>query len=29
MSYYLGLANHVRYKVNVVLDLPSYATKKN
>ena len=29
MSYYLELANHIRYKVNVVLDLPSYATKKN
>ena len=29
MSYYLELASHIRYKVDVVLDLPSYATKKN
>ena len=28
MSYYPEPDSHVRYKVKVVLDLPSYATKK-
>ena len=28
MSYYLEADNHIRNKVEVVLDLPSYAIKK-
>ena len=29
MSYYPEQDNHVRDKVQVVLDLPNYSTKKN
>ena len=29
MSYYPEPDSHIRYKVNVVIDLPTYITKRN